>query len=158
MRFVYSVGTIFNCRNRVVRALTSLCGEYITWPNSARRKVLCDRVRTDYGYHSAFFCVDGTTHEFAFVPGFERSSWFDRKSRYSMQDLVTNEVNLRIIHVVVGWPGSTHDARVMSSADYMNGDKEQDYFDGDQHGLGDAAFGYHRRVEPNYKEPLASIL
>lgn len=72
-----------------------------------------------YGYHWAFFCVDGKTHNFAFKPGFQTNTWYDRKSRHSIQALVTNDIHLRVRHLVVGWPGGTHDARVMRSADYM---------------------------------------
>ena len=93
----------------------------------------------------------------AFVPKYDRTSWFDRKSNYSMQALVTCDANLRVIHLVFGRPGSTHDARVLKSADYMNNDNSIDYFTGEQHGLGHAAFGLHLRVVPNNKEPLASI-
>lgn len=157
VKFGYSTGTIVNCRRRIYDALNDLKDEYITWPDAEERQRLCEFVRAQHGYKSCFFLVDGTTHPLAFVPGYQRTSWYDRKKRYSMQALVTCDPHLRVIHLVVGWPGSTHDARVLRSADYMDPRNEREYFTGNEHGLGDAAFGLTRRAVPNYKEPLASI-
>ena len=39
----------------------------------------------------------------------------------------------------------------------QNGDFDEMFFSGNQHGLGDSAFGIHRRVVPNYKKPLADL-
>ena len=94
-KFGYAVGTIYNARNRFVTALVSLTSDFIKWPNSNERDELCKQVRMRHGYHRAFFLVDGTTHNFAFVPKYDRTSWFDRKSNYSMQALVTCDTNLQ---------------------------------------------------------------
>lgn len=104
---------------RVIAALYSLADEYIQWPKPRERRELCRKVKEQYGYHWVF-SVNGTTHNFAFVPSYNRNSWYDRKSNYSMQALVTIDFELKVIHLTVGWPGSAHDTSVQRSADFMD--------------------------------------
>eukprot|EP00180_Rhodochaete_pulchella_P001239 Plantae.Rhodophyta-Rhodochaete_pulchella.ctg20575.p1 GENE.Plantae.Rhodophyta-Rhodochaete_pulchella.ctg20575~~Plantae.Rhodophyta-Rhodochaete_pulchella.ctg20575.p1 ORF type:complete len:120 (+),score=6.45 Plantae.Rhodophyta-Rhodochaete_pulchella.ctg20575:272-631(+) len=52
-------------------------------------------------------------------PVLAQRQFFDRKSRYSMNDLITNDLKKRIINVVLGFPGSVHDARVLRAARSM---------------------------------------
>ena len=88
-------------------------------------------------------------------------SFFDRKSRYSIHSLITCDPRRKIIHVALGWPGATHDARVLASVSYMTADKEgksHHFYTGDQYGVGDAAFGASRRLVPTYKVPLSSFI
>ncbi len=101
-RYGLSVGLITKARERVVRVLFSMLGAIIRWPRPSERKTLCESVRVSHGYHSVFYLVDGTTHPLAFTPSFDKESFFDRKSRYSMSAMVTCDTNKRVIHLIVG--------------------------------------------------------
>ncbi len=71
--------------------------------------------------------------------------------------MVTNDIEKRVIHLISGWPGSAHDARVLKGASFMQESKDTEFFSGRQHGLGYAAFPVHRRLVPGFKQPLADI-
>lgn len=64
-----------------------------------------------------------------------------------------HDLDLRVRHLEIGWLGSALDALVFRSDDYMVPSNEPEYFTDHQHGLSDEAFGIHKRVVPNYKEP-----
>ena len=90
--------------------------------------------------------MDGTSHNLQYAPSFDKEALFDRKKRYYIRALFSNDFNRRVIHLIVRWPGSVQYARVLASADYMQETANDDdlYFTGNQHGLGDAAFGLTR--------------
>lgn len=155
-RLGISEGLVVKCRENVSEALCSLAAEVIRWPNEAERKAFCEYARKHFGFPNCFFSVDGTTHPLAEVPGFNKEAFYDRKSRYSLHALVTSDHRKKVINLVLGWPGSVHDAKVLSVTDYMKADDAGTgnlYFTEDQHGLGDAAFGPSTRVVPTYKSP-----
>jgi len=116
-KYGYSVGMISNARRRVSCALYSIMGEYIQWPTAERRRELCAAAREKYGFKWAFFTVDGTGHNFCYTPGFDKETFFDRKKRYRIRAMVTNDFTRRIINVVVGWPRLVHDGRVLAGVD-----------------------------------------
>ena len=159
-KFGYSVGMAENACRRIASAFYLLSSDYIRWPSKEIRSIMCNETEEKFGFKWAFFfSVDGTTHELGFTPSFEKEAFFDRKKRYSIHALVTSDFHRRIIHLIVGWPGSVHDSRVLKSADYMkeDADKDEMYFSKNQHGLGDSAFGIHIRVVPNYKKPHSNL-
>lgn len=149
-------GTALRYKDNVVDALASLIDQTICWPDSEEREALCQYAEMEFGFKNCFFAVDGTTHPLAEVPSYDKETFFDRKSRYSLQALVTCDWRKKVINLILGWPGSVHDARVLSTAEYISADhsgKGHLYFTGSQYGLGDAAFGPSHRVIPTYKAP-----
>jgi len=156
-KYGYSVGMLQNARERVADALYSMMGEMIKWPEADARAAMCTEVEQQHGFRWAFFTVDGTHHNLAFTPGFDREAFFNRKKRYSIVAMVANDVKRRVINVIIGWPGSVHHSRVLGTAAYLKDDGEGFFYSGNQHGLGDAAFGVHKRLIPNYKKPHADL-
>lgn len=156
-KYDLSVGMVANARKRVCRALYEVMDKFIKWPNESERQQLCKIAEASHGYKRCFFAVDGTTHPLFEAPGLQKECFFDRKKRYSLHALVTNDFNLRVINLLVGFPGSTHDARVMEQTFYHRNMDSAAFFTGKQHGLGDAAFRCTRRVVPTYKSPHTNL-
>lgn len=156
-KYKLSVGMILNARERVCTAFSELMNDFITWPGSEERRCMCEFVRKNHGYKSCFFATDGTTHPLSYAPSFQKESFFDRKKRYSIHALVTNDFKNHVIDLVVGWPGSAHDSRVISQASFYNGMDDPRFFSNREHGLGDAAFKATRRLVPTYKKPAADL-
>eukprot|EP00180_Rhodochaete_pulchella_P002428 Plantae.Rhodophyta-Rhodochaete_pulchella.ctg3716.p1 GENE.Plantae.Rhodophyta-Rhodochaete_pulchella.ctg3716~~Plantae.Rhodophyta-Rhodochaete_pulchella.ctg3716.p1 ORF type:complete len:118 (-),score=17.05 Plantae.Rhodophyta-Rhodochaete_pulchella.ctg3716:111-464(-) len=73
-----------------------------------------------------------------------------------MNALITNDLQERIINVVLGFPGSVHDARVLRAARFMRPEYDSLHFDGSQFGLGDAAVKPSLRMITPYKKPLSN--
>ncbi|KAF8422344.1 hypothetical protein L210DRAFT_3319839, partial [Boletus edulis BED1] len=62
-------------------------------------------------WRNGFLCVDGTTFNLFQKPGYHGEGFFDRKSRYSLTNLIVIlPHNLKIVDYVIGIPGSIHDA------------------------------------------------
>lgn len=149
----FSLGFVINCRRRVSEAFFSMRSRVIKWPEEEERAALCDIARRRWGFPNCFFVIDGTTHPLCFQPSLDPVSYYDRKSRYSIHALICSDHRKKIISAVVGWPGSVHDAKVLSTMEFMDESKKHLYFTGNQHGLGDAAFGPSIFVIPTYKAP-----
>eukprot|EP00171_Calliarthron_tuberculosum_P000008 IDg8t1 len=155
-KYEYSHGMLSKAYDRVVNALCDISDSYISWPTSSERQRLCN-TGVSYGFDGCFFTVDGSTIPLAFKPSFDHEAFFDRKSRYSMNFMVTNDLNRRIINVVIGFPGSVHDARVLRAARYSNEALDALHFTGSQYGLGDSAFAPSARIIVPYKKPLCLL-
>lgn len=155
-KFGYSAGMINNAYNRVIAALSDRASDFIKWPGYAARNTLCE-IGESFGFKDCFYTVDGTTMPLMFKPCFDHEGFFDRKSQYSMNVMVTNDLRKRIINVVVGFPGSVHDARVLRNARYIQERLQHLHYSGKQYGLGDSAFAPSRRLVPPYKRPLSLI-
>lgn len=156
-KYSFSVGMITNARDRVCSALFGIMHKYITWPDAEERARLCADVEKKHGYKWCFFAVDGTTHPLLIAPKMEKESFYDRKKQYSINALVTNDFCCKVVSLVVGYPGSAHDERVMKKARYNQEHNNAAYFTNKEHGLGDAAFKATIRVVPTYKKPLADL-
>ena len=72
-----------------------------------------------WGFSSCAGAIDGT-HIPIQAPLENRTDYINRKSYHSivMQALVDSKYLFR--NVVIGWPGSVHDARVLSNSELYN--------------------------------------
>eukprot|EP00180_Rhodochaete_pulchella_P000033 Plantae.Rhodophyta-Rhodochaete_pulchella.ctg10237.p1 GENE.Plantae.Rhodophyta-Rhodochaete_pulchella.ctg10237~~Plantae.Rhodophyta-Rhodochaete_pulchella.ctg10237.p1 ORF type:complete len:129 (-),score=5.41 Plantae.Rhodophyta-Rhodochaete_pulchella.ctg10237:206-592(-) len=97
---------------RVVAALVAKAEKVTRWPTSFERPLLCG-IGEAHGFSDCFYTTDGTTVPLAFRPSFSPEAFFDRKSRYSLNALTTNDPKKLVINVVFGFPGSVHSAGVL---------------------------------------------
>jgi len=156
-KFGFSVGMAQNGYSRIRKAFGQLLRDVaIKWPNAQERKAMC-KMGNSKGFPRAIGSIDGTTFSLASKPSFDSESFFDRKSRYSINCLITNDWKRRIINVTVGFPGSVHDARVLRSTRFASSENRSAHFSDNEHLLGDAAFKAREIILSPYKRPEANI-
>jgi len=89
------------------------------------------------------------------APSLQQSDYLNQKFEHSVNVLAVASANLKFIYVYAGFPGRTHDNRVLQNTsfwmDIMNG-QEQKYFPSEQyHILGDSAFPLHTHLLVPFK-------
>ncbi|GBG91212.1 hypothetical protein CBR_g52094 [Chara braunii] len=96
----------------VTSALLSAYRDKISWPTLLQKAVVL-RAFADKGFPNCHGCID-CTHIFiekpANCPG---EDYYDKKRRFSVQAQVVVDLNLCVLDVFVGYPGSCHDLRIV---------------------------------------------
>ncbi|GBG62186.1 hypothetical protein CBR_g29386 [Chara braunii] len=96
----------------VTNTLLRVYGDRISWPTGVRKQVV-PRAFLDKGfpnYHGAVDCTHIYVDKPTNAPG---ENYFDRKHRFSVIAQVVVDLDLRVLDVFVGYPGSCHDIRVI---------------------------------------------
>jgi hypothetical protein len=127
------------CRaiRRVSLALVRTMEEHIYFPVTNQ-----DTIRTKQDFlHMANFpnviaCVD-CTHCRIVAPADHEHEYVNRKGFHSINVQIMCDANMRIVNIVVQWPGSTHDARILRQSNVYQG-----FENGEVNGLvlGDSAY------------------
>ncbi|XP_050317879.1 uncharacterized protein LOC126751553 [Bactrocera neohumeralis] len=111
-------GIIQNLTDRIFKALLKHKDQYLFWPNSDERKKLVSetwgKLPNCVGY------VDGTEIPLAEKPSQDPEAYFSRKHQYSVKVQAVCDHSLQIRHLVLGYPGSVHDARIFSNCELSN--------------------------------------
>ena len=100
-----------------VKMFSGKLGEYIVWPPRSRfASVLSkfDDLR-ERSFPDAFGAVDGC-HIAIKCPTVDSASYYNRKGFHSLLLQGICDAEQRFMDVYVGWPGSTHDARVWKNS------------------------------------------
>ncbi|GBG83663.1 hypothetical protein CBR_g37465 [Chara braunii] len=99
----------------VTAALLRVFGEKIAWPTGLRKLVVL-RVFADKGFPNCHGCID-CTHVYVDKPANAPSeNYYDRKRRFSIVAQVVVDLDLRVLDVHMGYPGSCHNIRVLLSS------------------------------------------
>ncbi|GBG73471.1 hypothetical protein CBR_g16812 [Chara braunii] len=96
----------------VTAALLAAYPDKISWPTGLQKAVVL-RVFADKGFPNCHECID-CTHIYVDKPANANGEdYYDRKRRFSVQAQVVVDMNLRVLDVFVGYPGSVHDMRML---------------------------------------------
>jgi hypothetical protein len=108
-------GTIGIYKDRVVKAIIDcLYQKFIKWPDLEERRIIAERIRKDFGLPNCIGVADGTLLPLAFQPSMEDyADYKGRKMLYTLTMLVVNDDQRFVRYFNAGWPGSTHDNRVL---------------------------------------------
>ena len=85
-----------------------------------------------------FGYVDGSEIPLAEKPTQDPEAFFSRKQRYALKMQVVCDHHLRIRHLITGYPGSVHDARIFNNSELAL--KPESYFSDDEWIAGDSAY------------------
>ena len=123
-RFGVSQSTYHTVCGRIADAITTdVTPRVITWPNSeAKRQSIAEGFRRIGRLPNTLGAVDGT-HIRITAPREHPQSYFNRKHFYSMQLQGVCTSRLLFTHILTGWPGSVHDARVFRNCSLMEDGK-----------------------------------
>ncbi|GBG70721.1 hypothetical protein CBR_g8020 [Chara braunii] len=96
----------------VTAALLSMYREKVAWPTGVRKAVVL-RAFADKGFLNCHGCID-CTHIYIDKPtNAAPEDYYDRKRRFSVVAQVVVDLDLCVLDVFVGYPGSCHDVRVI---------------------------------------------
>ncbi|XP_037929005.1 protein ALP1-like [Teleopsis dalmanni] len=115
--------TLMKITQRIFSVFITLLTKYIVWPSSSEQEQIISDT-----YNELPFCIgyiDGTEIKIADAPQINQEKYFSRNHIYSIKLQAVCDYKLRIRDVVVGYEGSTHDAKVFSNSILL---KEKDRF------------------------------
>lgn len=140
-------GTISKITERVFNAFLRLKSKYIAWPDQEERTAIVSKTFSELPFCIGY--VDGTEVKLAETPLTNAVQYFSRKHIYSMKVQITCDYKLQIRHVVTGYPGSVHDARMFSSCSLSTA-KEM-FFSSEQWIAADSAYSLSKTVITPYR-------
>jgi hypothetical protein len=147
--FGISKGSVTNYVRRCVNALLELKEEIVFWPNEKERIKMRNRLALR-GFRHCVGIIDGTLVELSFRPLAYHECYYSRKCMYALNVMVVCDDNCRIIYYNAGWPGSTHDNRVLRNSQlYYN---RGDYFSQKEYLLGDSAYSASTIMVQSFKK------
>ncbi|GBG82643.1 hypothetical protein CBR_g35009 [Chara braunii] len=112
----------------VTSALLQAYPDAIKWPVGRRRAQILRAFR-DKGFPNCFGAID-CTHIFIDKPaGAPSANYYDRKQKFSVQAQVVVDLDLWIMDVHIGYPGSVHDVRVLHNSQLWRRAQAGELFD-----------------------------
>ncbi|GBG90240.1 hypothetical protein CBR_g50419 [Chara braunii] len=96
----------------VTAALLAAYPDKISWPTGLQKAVML-RAFADKGFPNCHGCIDCTHIHVDKSTNANGEDYCDRKRRFSVQAQVVVDMNLRVLDVFVGYPGSVHDMRML---------------------------------------------
>ena len=124
---LFGVGTSSVCVivHEVYAAIVQcLMDKYIRIPKGEQAVEVIKGFKEVWGFPQCFGAVDGS-HIPVMAPHGRATEYYNRKGFYSivLQALVNHEY--LFMNTYVGWPGSVHDARILSNSDVFRGCRRQ---------------------------------
>ncbi|GBG73866.1 hypothetical protein CBR_g17577 [Chara braunii] len=97
----------------VTAALLTAYPDKILWPTGLQKAVVLHAF-ADKGFPNCHGCID-CTHIYIEKPANANGEdYYDMRLRFSVQAQVVVDMNLRVLDVFVGYPGSVHDMRMLN--------------------------------------------
>ncbi|XP_067633653.1 putative nuclease HARBI1 isoform X1 [Eurosta solidaginis] len=140
-------GAIQNMTNRIFQAILKVRQQFVYWPDSAERQSLVAETFDELPHCIGY--VDGTEIKLAEKPLDDPEAYFFRKHVYSLKAQAVCDYKLRIRHLVLGFPGSVHDARIYNNCSLVT--QASSLFTGAQWLAGDSAYKLTSTVITPYR-------
>jgi len=100
--FGVPVAAVIKTTRRVVKVNARAAAQRIRWPNAQRRAALFTLAADKYGLDECIGATDGKTFPLAYETSLQPWMYFDRKQRYSINVLITCDLDCYITNVVLG--------------------------------------------------------
>ncbi|XP_070564609.1 uncharacterized protein [Ptychodera flava] len=118
--FNLSKSTVHSLVKRVTKAVIATMKDVIKWPAQERQREISQGFQLDYGLPGVVGIIDGTHIRLSGCIG-GAQDYINRKGYASMQLQVIVDDHLLITNAYTGWPGCTHDARVLRNSSVFTG-------------------------------------
>jgi hypothetical protein len=142
------VGSVVRYTRRVANALCAHITRYIKWP-TPEEKVVVKQSLGKGNFRDVVGVVDGTMIEIYRAPEFGRDTFATRKSNFAMGATGVCDHRGVFIFFTTGYTGSRHDSAAYKDTPLYQ--RKEDYFQGDEHLIGDAAYALTPTVITAYK-------
>ncbi|KAF9479155.1 hypothetical protein BDN70DRAFT_895188 [Pholiota conissans] len=144
-------------KNATVRVMTAVCDARframtMPWPDATQIESAKAWVEANscFAWRDGWLMVDGTLIPLFRRPAEYGTSFFDRKSNYSMNVQLISTPDLRIIDYGVGLPGSQHDATAWNKTRLPH--EHQELLSGEEFVWADSAYPLKKWCQSPYKE------
>ena len=145
-RFDVCRASAYRVYRRVCKAIVRhLMNEFIKFPTGQKAQAVMEAFERKRGFPGILGAIDGT-HIPIKAPNHNHEQYINRKGFFSVQLQIVCDADLLITDTFCGYPGSVHDARVFRNSPlYREVEVNPDnYFPGNSHILGDAAYPLKR--------------
>ena len=109
--FGVSRSTVFGCVHGVCAAICNIRQRVIQWPDRFKHQENLEPFEEQCKIPGIIGAIDGSHIRLSNIPNND-NDFINRKGYPSLQLQVISDLDLMIMDCYVGWPGSTHDARV----------------------------------------------
>ena len=147
--FKLGKGTLRKYILNSLKAILKLKDSVIYWPNEEEKEKMKLRLAA-YGFHNCIGIIDGTFIVLDRRPAENFECYYSRKSNYAINCCVVCDDQCRVIYYLAGWPGSTHDNRVLRNSDLFR--NKSKYFDINEYLLGDSAYSASQIMVQAFKK------
>ncbi|XP_053399128.1 putative nuclease HARBI1 [Mercenaria mercenaria] len=137
--FGLAISTVWFIFKTVVNAVVSLQKRIIRWPDENRRRDIAAAVQQASGFPGVVGFLDGTHIRLSSAIGGD-ADYFNRKGYPSIQLQLTVDHDLVITSAYTGWPGCTHDARVLRNSQLYQRAENGEQFSNGEHLFADNAY------------------
>ncbi|XP_041372407.1 putative nuclease HARBI1 isoform X2 [Gigantopelta aegis] len=137
--FGVSMSTVHGVVQKLCDVILRLRNRLIRWPNEQQRQDIAQAVQGTSGFPGVIGYLDGTHIRLSAPIGGDRD-YYNRKGFPSMQLQVVVDPNMTIISAYTGWPGCTHDARVLRNSQLFHKAEAGELFSPNQHIFADSAY------------------
>lgn len=134
-------GSIDKITLRVFDSIFSLEKEFLKWPSEEERIQLSLATYEELPHCVGY--VDGSEIPLQERPvrNWDLTSYYSRNKQYSIKLQAVCDYKMRFRHLVIGYPGSCHDARIYNNCKLALHPTK--YFSGPQYLIGDSAYNNH---------------
>lgn len=135
-------GTIDIMTRRIFRAILDLESEILHWPNRSEK----DYIITET-FHEMPHCIgylDGSEVKLAERPSKDPDSYYSRKQNFAIKLQAVCDYQLKIRHLLVGYPGSVHDSRIFNNSSLFL--SPSNYFEGEEWIAADSAYKLSKTI------------
>ncbi|XP_066599980.1 putative nuclease HARBI1 [Prorops nasuta] len=148
-RFGVTISTLHTIITRVTKFLVKIAKTIIQMPTREEEIKIKEYFLKEQGFPGVIGLIDGT-HIRIDKPKEDPDSYINRKHFYSIhvQGVVDN--NLKFIDVLVGYPGSVHDARVLNESPLA--ERMEENWTNGVYLLGDNAYPCRKELLVPYKD------
>ncbi|EFP74151.1 hypothetical protein PGT21_050170 [Puccinia graminis f. sp. tritici] len=143
-------GTVELYTNRCIMAILRIQSQLLKWPSAEERVARAIEYGED-GFDGCIGVIDGSLIPLSDCPSRHGSDYYSRKGFYCISTLIVCDSQRNIQYMYTGWPGCSHDSRVMGNSPItLNPDK---YFKSGEFLLADSAYTTTMNVVAAFKKP-----
>ncbi|KAL3856953.1 hypothetical protein ACJMK2_011659 [Sinanodonta woodiana] len=137
--FDLSKSTVHKIVLDVCGALGQIGDRVIRWPSMERQREIARNVEQVCHIPGVVGFIDGTHIRLSFALGHD-NDFYNRKGFPSIQLQIVVDDQMMITNVYTGWPGCTHDARVLRNSSLFQRAEAGELFLQNHHIFGDSAY------------------
>jgi hypothetical protein len=149
--FYFGKGSLTKYKCRVATAIVDCLGsDYYAWPDEQERDEIAAEMEARYNLRNCIGVIDGTLFLLAFKPQSSDAGDYCGRKGDSITNLIVSDHKRRIRYYISGWPGGSHDNRVMRNCRLSQCPHE--FFSVGEYIIGDSAFQCKWYLIPSFKE------